>query len=302
LQLDKNTLTKNLKNVFFVVIGTLILSVGTAVFLLPFDLITGGLSGYAIVLSRFIPESLLTVDAIIAVLSWATFFLGFIVLGKGFAAKTLISTIVYPIGISLVLRLVDPNVLGGFFCIAQSRYGDISILLAAVFGGVLQGLGCALSFVGGGSTGGTDIIAFVICKIFKRIKSSVMIFIVDAAAIVLGVFVVKDLTATMLGIVTAFVGSLVIDKVFVGGSKAYVASIITDAPEAINELIIEKLERTTTMHDAIGGYSHKPKKVVMVSFSMNQYSELMNIISRCDADAFMTISKAHEINGEGWTR
>lgn len=300
--MDNRTLKTNAKNVFFVVLGTLVLSLGTGIFLLPFDLITGGLSGYAIVLGRFIPEEVLTVDGIIAVMTWVTFFIGLIFLGKGFAAKTLVSTIVYPIGISLVLKLVDPNVLGGFFCIDQSKYGDISILLAAVFGGVLQGLGCALSFVGGGSTGGTDIIAFVICKFFKRLKSSVMIFVVDAAAIVLGVFVIKDLTATMLGIVTAFVGSLVIDKVFVGGSKAYVASIVTENPDEINELIIEKLERTTTMHDAIGGYSHAHKKVVMVSFSMNQYSELMAIIARCDPDAFMTISKAHEINGEGWTR
>ena len=101
---------------------------------------------------------------------------------------------------------------------------------------------------------------------------------------------------------SAFIAASVIDKVFVGGNKAFVAHIITDKPDELNLQIREKLDRTTTLFDAIGGYSGENKKVVMVSFTMSQYAELMTIVTKLDRDAFMTINRAHEINGEGWTK
>jgi uncharacterized membrane-anchored protein YitT (DUF2179 family) len=230
------------------------------------------------------------------------FFLGLFVLGKSFAMKTLISTIVYPIGVAMFSNITSAEFLDGFFNLNTSSYSGVGVLLATLFSGVLVGLGCALSFLGGGSTGGVDVIAFTICKIFKRLRSSVVIFIVDASAVILGMFVIGDFALSLLGIVSAFVAALVVDKVFIGGSKAFVAHIITDKPDEINKLVIEKLDRTSTIINAVGGYSGAEKKMLMVSFSMNEYSELMNIINQTDKEAFMTVNQAHEINGEGWTK
>ncbi len=286
------------KNVILVIIGTLILSFGTSIFMLPYDLVTGGVSGYAIVLSQIIPPEILSVELIITVLTWAMFILGFIVLGKSFAMKTLVSAIVYPIGVTVFSNIARIS----FFNLQSSDHASVGVLLASVFAGVLIGLGCALSFLGGGSTGGVDVIAFIICKIFKRARSSVVIFIVDASAIVLGMFVIRDFVLTLLGIISAFIAALMIDKVFIGGSKAFVAHIVTDKYEDINKLVIEKLDRTSTVIDATGGYSGSPKKMLMVSFSMDEYSELINIINSNDKNAFVTVNQAHEINGEGWTR
>ena len=290
-----------LKNIFLTVIGTVVLAFGSAVFLIPFELITGGVSGIALIIDALVPFSI-SIDVYVTVLTWALFFMGLFVLGRSFALKTLISSIVYPIALSLCLQLTSPDVLGGFFYLKSMAHGNIHLLVAAIFGGVFVGAGCAITFLGGGSTGGVDILAFTICKIFKRLKSSVVIFVVDASVVVLGMFVTKDLVVTLLAVSSAFTAAIIIDYIFVGSSRAFVANIVSDKYKEINEMVITKLDRTTTIFDAVGGYTGTEKKVVMVSFTIRQYSELMNIINKTDKDAFVTINRAHEINGEGWTK
>ena len=151
-------------------------------------------------------------------------------------------------------------------------------------------------------TSGVDIIALSLCKIFKRLKSSYAIFAIDALTVILGMFVIGDLVLSLLGILSVLISAVMIDKVFLGMSRAFVAHIVTDKYEGINASIIEHLGRTTTIVDAVGGYSGNGKKLLMVSFTMAQYNELMDIIKRKDKNAFVTISAVHEINGEGWTR
>ena len=294
-----------IKNIFLVIIGTVILAFGTGVFLFPYNIITGGIAGISITLNNLIPEfeilGLKSYDIYVFVVTWGLFLIGLFVLGKSFSLKTLISTIVYSPIFSLSVRLVESNVLNGFFDIS-ANYGALSVLLGAVFGGAFVGVGCAIAFLGGGSTGGTDIIAFVICKWFKKFRSSVVIFIVDVAVVLAGVFVIKDLTLSLLGIASAFICAIVIDKLFLGESQAFIAQIVSDKYEEINNAIITRLDRTTTILEARGGFSGKNKKVVMVSFTMRQYSTLINIVNIIDKTAFVSIHRAHEINGEGWTR
>ena len=290
------------KNILLVIAGTLVLAFGTAVFILPFDLVTGGVSGIAIVLDKVISLEFVTVDRLVTVITWLLYFIGWLVLGKNFAMKTLISSIIYPLGVSLFMRLATPEFLGGFFDLQASEYSEISLILATVIGGALVGAGCAITFIGGGSTGGVDIIAFTICKIFKHLKSSVGIFSIDAVIVMMGMFVIGDFVITLLGVLSAFVAALMVDKVFIGSSKSFIAQIITEQHEEINRLIIEKIDRTTTVVDVVGGYSGENKKMLMVSFTVNQYAEILNVINKVDKNAFITIHQAHEINGEGWTR
>ena len=301
-KLTKNDILKSAKNIGLIVIGTLILALGTSLFMLPYNLVTGGISGYAIVLSQIIPSEILHVEVIITILMWVTFILGLIFLGKSFAMKTLVSTIVYPIGVAGFQYITNPEFMGGFFNLGLSQHSSVGVLLASVFSGVFIGFGCALTFLGGGSTGGVDVIAFIACKFVKKLRSSVAIFVVDASAVIFGMFVIGDFVLSLLGITSAFVAALMVDKVFLGGSKAFVAHIITDEYEEINKQVIEKLDRTTTVLDVVGGYSGTDKKMLMVSFSMNEYSELMSIVTRIDREAFLTVNQAHEIHGEGWTK
>ena len=301
VSLSKTEILGFIKKSLLVVIGTLALSFGCAVFTIPFDLVTGGVTGVAIVLSKIIPEGIMGTDIIIAILTWILFFLGLFILGKAFAAKTFISALIYPVGISIFSLLLGEDVLGGFFYLQGSDYSQISMILGSIFGGFFIGIGCALTFLGGGSTGGTDIIAFVFCKFFKKWKSSVVIFCIDAITILLGMLVIGDFVITLLGIVSALIAAIVIDRVFIGQSKAFTAEIVSDKYEEINRHIIEDIHRTSTIMDAKGGYSGTDKKLMLVTFSMRQYSDLINVINKVDKHAFVSIHRAHEINGEGWT-
>ena len=124
----------------------------------------------------------------------------------------------------------------------------------------------------------------------------------DSATIILGMLVLKDLVITLLGIISAFVSALMVDKIFVGGSKAIIAQVISNDYEEINREIISRLERTTTLVNVKGGYSGTKREMLIVSLTMNQYAELMSIINSIDKNAFVTVHRAYEINGEGWTR
>ena len=302
MKLAKKEAWNQTRNIVFVIVGTLILAFGTSVFILPFDLVAGGMSGLAIVIDALIPMEFVTVDLIITVLTWLLFFIGLLLFGKGFVAKTLISAIVYPIGITLFLKLTDPTVLGGVFCLKASEYTELPLIISATVGGALIGVGCAVTFFSGGSTGGTDIIAFILCKVFKRLKSSTAIFLTDMTIVLLGVFLTRDLILSLLGIVSAMISAIVIDKIFLGGTAAFVAQIVTEHGKEINCAVIEQMDRSTTIFDVTGGYSGKAKQMLTVSFNMRQYTQLMDIVRRADPSAFVTIWRAHEIRGEGWTR
>ena len=302
--LSKNEILRMAKQVSLVLLGTLVLSFGCAVFIIPFDLVSGGATGLAIVIDAVLPDVIwgmeITIDMIVGAVVWILFFLGLIILGWDFAIKTLLSTIVYPVGISLFMHLTEPDVLGGFFRLTEHG-SDLALLVAALFGGLCVGTGCALTFLGGGSTGGVDIIAFIICKIFKSLKSSVVIFAIDASVIVLGIFAIGDFVVTLLGIISAFIGAAVIDRIFLGQSQAFCADIVTDKYLELNEVIINDINRTSTILDAQGGYSKEKKKMLRVTFSMRQYADIINAINKVDKRAFVSVTRAHEINGEGWT-
>ena len=288
------------KNILLIFFGTTILAFGTAVFIIPFNIVYGGVTGISIILESLFSSPYLTVDLFIAVITWTLFFIGLFVLGRSFALKTLISTIIYPILISLFTILTRENVLSGFFRLQDSYNSEISLLLAALFGSVLVGVGCALTFLGGGSTGGIDIVAFMFCKYFKGAKSSYVIFVLDAIIIGFAMFVQKNLVLSLLGIVSAFITALVIDKLFLGENDAFTVQIISKKCREINSAIIEKLGRTTTYFNVTGGYQQDQKQMLTVSFSRVQYVDIVRLVSQIDKSAFIMVHKAHEIRGNGW--
>lgn len=308
--MTKQKSTLQIKNIVLIILGTAILAFGTAIFIVPFDLVTGGLSGIGIVLDNLITANLTipmlgiasNIDFYILILTWTLFFIGMIFLGKDFALKTLISTICYPVFFALFHSFVNPDFANGIFVLANASHEDITVLLAAIFGGALVGAGCAITFIAGGSTGGIDILAFIICKLFPKAKNSHVIFALDVVVITIGVFAVKDMTLSLLGIVSAFICAIVVDKVFLGNYTAYVAQIVTSQSEELTQDIIQIMDRTATIVDATGAYSKTKKKIVMVSFNIREYAELIRLVKKHDPKAFITISRAHEIHGEGWTK
>lgn len=307
LTLKKGELKEHIKNTLLIILGTFVLAFGTGIFVIPFDLVTGGVSGIGIILNRvlervgFLGE--LGTEFYASAVNWLLFFVGLIFLGKEFAGKTLVSTIVYPFALSLAVNLTKMEGIGDYLNLANyTAHGETGVILATVFSGAAIGAGCALTFLGGGSTGGIDIIALTVCKYWKKGKSSVLIFICDATIIIAGMFVINNFVLSLLGIVSAFICAIAIDKMFIGESGAFIAYVVSDKYEEINRAVIRRLVRTTTMISAVGGYSHQPKVMLTVTFGRNQYAEFTAIMSSIDKNAFVTVHRAHEIGGEGWTK
>ena len=114
--------------------------------------------------------------------------------------------------------------------------------------------------------------------------------------------IIKDFIVSLLGILSAFVCVIVIDKIFAGSSRAFTAQIISDNYEDINSKIIEKLGRTTTIVYAKGGFTLKDRKIIIFSFTVSEYADVINVVNSVDKNAFITINRAHEINGNGWPK
>ena len=297
-----------IKNNALVVLGTLVLAFGAGVFLIPFDLVTGGVTGIGIVLEHLFRDSALlgkvTADVYAGVLVWIFFIIGYFTLGRSFAAKTLVSSIIYPFALSLATKLPDSNFMGGIFDLTSdyyAAYSDMALLLATLFGGALVGMGCALTFLGGGSTGGVDIITLTVTKYFPKVKNSLAMFVTDALIVVMGVLVIRNLILTLLGIVAAFLCALAIDRLFVGDHDAFIAQVISTRTKEINDAVIDRLGRTTTVLPCRGGYTGREGEVLMITFSIKQYADFMALISSIDKSAFVTLHRAREIHGEGWT-
>ena len=141
--------------------------------------------------------------------------------------------------------------------------------------------------------------AFIGQKYFK-IKCSIGAFVIDALIILCGFLVFRNLTSTVIGIIGAFLCSAMIEKVFIGYSSTFVAQIISDKYEEINDFIINTLGRGSTLLEAEGGYSNEHRKVIMVAFDRKEYTYLIENISKIDPKAFITITLSHEVNGEGF--
>ena len=296
-----------IKNTALVLFGTFVLAFGVAMFIFPFDLVTGGVSGIGIIVAKSVSDvpflQNFGPDTYSAIINWILFAVGFFILGKDFAMKTLVSTIFYPVALFLSEYIIRGSAMASLLDLTAypAEYYNLSLIIATVFGGVFIGAGCAFTFLGGGSTGGVDVIALTLAKYIKRLKSSVAFFICDTFIITLGVIAIDNLLLSLLGIISACICATSIDKLFLGESHAFIAHVVSDKYREINRAVVNKMQRTTTIIDAVGGYSGESKKLVMISFDMRQYPLFTHLISEIDKNAFVTVHRAHEINGEGWT-
>ena len=298
---------------FAVIIGTIIVAFGNVIFLIPLDINAGGLSGIAIVIRYFVPEELksLIYNITIWTLSIILWVLGRICIGKEFAYKTLLSTIVFPLATSLFTMV--PYVKDSFAYLAEliktagnqtSEVTAGNYLICAIFGGVFVGTGVAITFVGGGSTGGVDVLTFLFEK-YLHIKQSVASFIVDGTIVVAGLiaFLAVDpakLISCLVGVVSVFITSVVIEVIYIGSQSNYQADIISDKWEEISRYVQDELERGATIIRVEGGYHGDPRVILRVVIDKRQYEMLKKYISVIDPKAFVTYTQTHATFGEGF--
>lgn len=265
-----------------ILIGSFITAVAFNMFMLPNRIASGGVSGLSV-----LAETWLKLEP--AFTQWALniplFILGVVLLGKQYGARSLIGSVVLPLFIFLTKDLPVPT---------------HNPLLASIYGGIGVGLGLGLVFRGRGSTGGLTIAAQIIQK-FTGLTFSLSVVLLDATVIGLAAFVL-GMEQAMYALIGLFVTGKVIDTLEVGFSFTKVAYIISDHTEAISRAILHDLDRGLTKLSAQGGYTGDARVVLMVVVGQNEITRLKTIVRSVDPAAFVIITEAHEVLGEGFKR
>lgn len=283
------SLMQQLKRIGFVILGSFILGIGCGLFLIPYNVVSGGVTGITIILHHIFNWDAEIVTTIVTI---AFFILGFILLGGQFAVKTIISTIVYPTSVWIGTILWENNLFN------LGEINDMNVLLAAIFGGILVGTGVGLTFVGGGSTGGVDVIALALKK-YTKIKTSIATFAIDGAIILVGFIFTGKFNMVLIGVMSAFITSLMVDRLFEADRNVAV-NIISKKYNEINEYVIKQLDRGSTIITGVGGYSKEGVTILQVVLNYREYYILQDIIAKVDPTAFVSASKTFSVRGEGF--
>jgi uncharacterized membrane-anchored protein YitT (DUF2179 family) len=271
-----------LRDYLMMTVGALLAALAVDFFLAPNDVVTGGITGAAMLLRTFFgtPIGLITLLANIPL-----FVIGFRSLGGlVFGVRTLYATVV----MSLAIDLLAPY--------AQPITGDP--LLYTLYGGMLDGLGVGLVFRARGTTGGIDIIARLLQQRtgIQPGRSMLGMNLLVFGAAFFGYGPEKVLYALL----TAFVGSLALDYTLGAGTGARQALIVTDQPEAITQALLNDLGRGVTVLEGHGGYTGEARAVLLSVVERAEISFLKAIVGRTDPRAFVIIGEASEVLGEGF--
>ena len=293
-----------------VIVGTFLVVFGSVAFLVPLDINAGGLSGIGII-ARFFAATEhkvlvynLVVDGL-AVLLWLV---GLLFIGKEFALKTLVATICYPIANWLFTACPYVSNSVSFFgeLIRTTANGPTAgnFLLGGLFGGVFIGVGVAITFVGGGSTGGVDVLTFIFEK-YLRIRQSIASFAIDGSIVAVGLILllIQDtqfLLPCLSGIISAFVSAVAIEFIYNGSQSSYQVDIISNKWEEISQFAQTTLDRGTTIINAKGGYQGDDRVILRIVFDKRQYNLIRNFIAKTDPKAFVTYTRTNAVFGEGF--
>ena len=287
---------------FLVTIGTFLLAFGSVIFLTKCELVAGGVSGIAIIVQHFFPD-VVVYDYVVGGLTVFFWLIGLIFLGKDFALKTLWSSALY-IGFTFLLKRVDvfdrvATVFATSFAEGGAEPQVGNYILCGIFGGVFVGAGVAVTFLGGGSTGGVDCVQLIMARKLK-IKEGVAGFIIDGVIVVAGMVAMQLWIQALCGILSSFMVAVLIDYVYSQQQNSYQADIISSHWKEINEFAQNNLERGSTIIHAEGGYQGAERIILRVVFDRKQYEDLKHFIKSVDPHAFVTYTQTNAVYGEGF--
>lgn len=273
----------NLPDLLQIFAGTLILAVSVVWFIIPYNILSGGVAGIAVALEPLLHlNKMVFANVLVIVLLGA----GTMVLGKQFFLTTALSSLLYPVFTSLLSR--------------TAYIPQIDPVLASFYGGLLGGVGIGIVMRTGASTGGMDIPPMIIHKL-TGMKVNTLVMITDGLTVLLGLSL-YGIEEVLVGMISVFASSYAIGKVLTFGSATSKSiQIISKDWQKITTEINTTFERGATVFDAVGSYSGEPKKVILVVVSERQYNHLIDTIKSIDPTAFIITTDAADMHGEGFT-
>ncbi|MEK4426958.1 YitT family protein [Solibacillus sp. FSL K6-1523] len=277
-----NTVKDTILEYVFVLIGAAVVALGFNLFLFPNQVASGGVSGISTILNGLFGWNAGIVQYAFNI---PLFIAGVLVLGKTFGLKSLVGTLTLPL-----------------FVIITGDWDawTLNPLLGAIFGGIVVGLGIGLVFKGNASTGGTDLLAQIITK-FTGLTLGTSVLLIDGVVAV-SAALVFDLEKGLYALIGLYVTTKTIDIVQLGFSQSKMVYIITNDEDEVRDAIYKEIKRGVTKIPAIGGYTGKDRPVLMVVVYQTEFTKLKQVLKTVDPKAFVIVSDAYEVLGEGFKR
>lgn len=276
---------KNTKDLIYFLLGALVYSTAINVFLSPSGISPGGFTGIATIVNRIasVPTGIT-----LFVINLPVLLLGFFKLGGRFVLKTTLATTILSLILDISMRFFPPF--------------KTDKMLSAMFGGILMGIGLSLVLLRGATTGGVDIIAKLVNRKHRHITIGKIILISDGIVITLNAVVYKNAENALYSMVAIYMSARIMDVLLYGADKGKILYIITAAPNEICNEINRVISRGVTKIMVVGGYTSEEKIMLMCTVRVHEVATVYNIISKYDQNAFVVVSDAGEIIGEGFKR
>ena len=278
---------KRIESIFYILVGTFIMTTGTIFFNIPLKIAAGGVTGFAQVINYYIPN--LNIGLTMGVLNVILLLVGYMVIGKEFGLYTIIGAGSYSGFMTIFDALID---------IKEPILGDN--LANLILGAVLIGLGLAIVFRQNASTGGTDVLAKIL-EAKMGISVSKGMLIVDAFVIALA-GLTFGLQSGIYAFMSLYITTWVLDNTIAGFNSKIQMVIVSKEIDNINNFIHKEINRGTTFYYARGGYTKKEQNVLVSIVDTKQYIKIRNYIDSIDDDAFVYITNINEVIGYGFSR
>ncbi|MCL1824226.1 MAG: YitT family protein [Oscillospiraceae bacterium] len=275
--------TKWFVDLIIIISASAVYSYALHAFIAPADIAPGGVTGIATIVNSLTD---IPVGVLYGLFNLPLIILGFIFLGKAMMVKTIISVAVITVATDFL-------------------FADFSVytgdkMLAALFGGVLFGAAMGIIYLRNGTSGGIDIVNRMIHKKLPFFSLGKITLAADAVVISASMAVFRSVEAGLFAIIAIFVSGRVIDTLFYGGLEGKLLLIFSDKYEEITQKIITEQHRGVTLLSGTGAYSGLEKKVICCAVNKNQYVKIKRVVGETDPAAFIVITHAGEVLGEGF--
>lgn len=286
-----NAFFKVFKEYGLMSLGMLLYSFGWIGCILPVDGTGGGAAGLSLVLCNAMQELFgipVQIGTMVFIINAILLLIAGFIVGWNFGIKTIFSVTV----LSVAMNFWQTVLPGGDFL-------HLERLLAVILGGILAGLGIALCFSQGGSTGGTDIVAMIINR-YRTISYGKILIYSDFVIIGSSMLVGYQIDTVIYGYVMTAVVGYTVDMIMAGNQQSSQVFIFTHDYEKMAGAIIESAHRGVTLLDSVGGYSHEKSKVVLVVCRKRETSTILKLAQSVDPEAFISVGSVMGVYGKGF--
>lgn len=271
-------------DVLYDILGGFLQAIGLHCFIDSIDIAPGGATGLAILLNRFthLPIGTLTfaINIPLLIASWVW-------LGKSMTLKTFKSVAILTFILDIIITPYMPV-----------YHGDK--LVSCIFGAAMVGASLAVVFMRGSTTGGGDIMAKLLQKFRPHMQTSTAVMLTDLVIVAASMVVFRNIEAGLYGLINMVLGSYVIDMILYGTNKSTMITVMSPHVQEIADELMKELERGVTLYKSRGAYSNREGETLICVVDRKQFYKAKRMIYGIDRNAFMIVSEAKEVYGEGF--